>query len=72
MKNRVKKIRRLDDCLYPLELVIMLLMIALVIPLFITIFQHGHAISDDLYEELVYPTCTDFWWKWTSGKQSLD
>ena len=39
-------------------------------PVYMAIVRNGHSVSDDLYQMLVYTTCTAFWWKWVADKTS--
>jgi hypothetical protein len=45
-----------------------LLAIIFMVPVTMAVIRNGHSVSDDLYQLLVYGTCTAFWWKWIAEK----
>jgi hypothetical protein len=55
---------------HPMGYAVTLLAIIFMVPVTMAIMRNGHSVSDDLYEMLVYFTCTAFWWKWVAEKTS--
>jgi hypothetical protein len=51
--------------------IITLLAVLLLVPVYITITQTGHSVSDNLFHLFIYTSCTGFWWKWIAEKTSI-
>ena len=47
-----------------------LIAIIFLIPVYISIFQYGSSLPDNLYHMFLYTTCVAFWWKWVAEKTS--
>ena len=55
---------------HAMGLLVSAMAIIFLVPVLLATIRGGHSASDDLYQLIVYVTCTAFWWKWVAEKTS--
>ncbi|MDB5201574.1 MAG: hypothetical protein JWQ27_983 [Ferruginibacter sp.] len=56
---------------HPAGFMVTALAVLFMIPIIIANDRNVHSVTDELYSNFIYGSCTAFWWKWVADKTSL-